>query len=230
VPYEILIVEDDVSVSDMMRDYLEKDDYKITTALDGNDGLEKFHHQRFDLVILDIMMPNLNGIEVLKEIRMSSSIPVIIVSAKDTDIEKVLGLELGADDYISKPFSMIELSARIKAALRRITSYSEVSEDTQQIIHHKDLKIDINNFSVYKNQLELKLTSKEFEILKLFIKHPKQVFTKAQIYTSVWGNDYFGDENVINVHIRRLREKIEDNPAEPKYIQTIWGIGYKLGE
>lgn len=226
---KILIVEDDLSVSEMIQDYLEKEGYKVVTAFEGEEGMQKFQNATFDLIILDIMMPKLNGIEVMKQIRRDSSVPILIVSAKDTDVEKVLGLELGADDYIAKPFSMIELSARVKSALRRATSYSEAKKE-ENVIHYKALTIDINNYSVQKNGEEIKLTSKEFDILKLFLKHPNNVFTKAQIYTTVWNNDYFGDENVINVHIRRLREKIEDNPAKPDYIITIWGIGYKLGE
>ncbi|GGP16691.1 response regulator transcription factor [Oceanobacillus neutriphilus] len=226
---KILIVEDDLSVSEMIKDYLEKEGYEVTAAFEGEEGMQKFQNNTFDLIILDIMMPKLNGIEVMKQIRRDSSVPILIVSAKDTDVEKVLGLELGADDYIAKPFAMIELSARVKSALRRATSYSEAKKEVN-VIHYKALTIDINNYSVQKNGKEMKLTSKEFDILKLFLKHPNNVFTKAQIYTTVWNNDYFGDENVINVHIRRLREKIEDNPAEPDYIRTIWGIGYKLGE
>ncbi len=226
---KILIVEDDLSVSEMIKDYLEKEGYEVTAAFEGEEGMQKFQNDAFDLIILDIMMPKLNGIEVMKQIRRDSSVPILIVSAKDTDVEKVLGLELGADDYIAKPFAMIELSARVKSTLRRATSYSEAKKEVN-VIHYKALTVDINNYSVQKNGKEIKLTSKEFDILKLFLKHPNNVFTKAQIYTTVWNNDYFGDENVINVHIRRLREKIEDNPAEPDYIRTIWGIGYKLGE
>ncbi|WP_339282250.1 response regulator transcription factor [Oceanobacillus sp. FSL K6-3682] len=226
---KILIVEDDLSVSEMIKDYLEKEGYEVTAAFEGEEGMQKFQNDAFDLIILDIMMPKLNGIEVMKQVRRDSSVPILIVSAKDTDVEKVLGLELGADDYIAKPFAMIELSARVKSALRRATSYSEAKKEVN-VIHYKALTVDINNYSVQKNGKEIKLTSKEFDILKLFLKHPNNVFTKAQIYTTVWNNDYFGDENVINVHIRRLREKIEDNPAEPDYIRTIWGIGYKLGE
>lgn len=226
---KVLIVEDDLSVSEMIKDYLEKEGYKVVTAFEGEEGMQRFQNDSFDLIILDIMMPKLDGIEVMKQIRRDSSVPILIVSAKDTDVEKVLGLELGADDYIAKPFSMIELSARVKAALRRATNYSEMKKE-EHVIKYKDLTIDINNFFVEKHGKEIKLTAKEFDILKLFLKHPNNVFTKAQIYSTVWHNDYFGDENVINVHIRRLREKIEDNPAEPNYILTIWGIGYKLGE
>ncbi|WP_440895587.1 response regulator transcription factor [Amphibacillus sp. Q70] len=227
--HNILIIEDDLSVSEMIKDYLIKEGYKVATAFEGEKGMQKFLTGAFDLIILDIMMPKLDGIEVMKQIRKESSVPILIVSAKDKDVEKVLGLELGADDYIAKPFSMLELSARVKAILRRATNYSEVDKE-ENIINYRDLTIDINNFSVKKHGKEIKLTAKEFNILKMFLKYPNNVFTKAQIYTTVWDNDYFDDENVINVHIRRLREKIEDNPAEPTYIKTIWGIGYKLGE
>lgn len=227
--YKILMIEDDQAVSEMVKGYLEKEGYQVSVAFEGEEGMQMFQKEAFDLIILDMMMPKLDGMEVMKLVRRDSSIPILIVSAKDTDVEKVLGLELGADDYIAKPFSMIELSARVKAVLRRTTNNSETKQE-DHVIHYKDLTVDIHNYSVEKKGKEIKLTSKEFDILKLFIKRPENVFTKAQIYTTVWGHEYFGDENVINVHIRRLREKIEDNSTEPKYIITIWGIGYKLGE
>lgn len=228
---KILIVEDDESVSEMMKNYLVKEGYEVLTAFDGEEGIAKFNNGSFDLMILDIMMPKLNGIELMKLVRENSPIPILIVSAKDTDVEKALGLELGADDYMAKPFSMIELSARVKAAIRRANNYSKIeNEEKTEIINYCDLTVDIANFSLTKNGRAIKLTSKEFDILKLFIKNPKRVFTKAQVYSIIWNDDYFGDENVINVHMSRLREKIEDDPSNPKYIKTIWGIGYKLGD
>lgn len=162
---KILIVEDDLSVSEMIKDYLEKEGYDVTAAFEGEEGMQKFQNDAFDLIILDIMMPKLNGIEVMKQIRRDSSVPILIVSAKDTDVEKVLGLELGADDYIAKPFSMIELSARVKSALRRATSYSEAKKEVN-VVHYKALTIDINNYSVQKNGEEIKLTSKTIYLLK----------------------------------------------------------------
>ena len=188
----------------------------------------EFSKDSFDLILLDIMLPNLDGLEAMKIIREKSSIPIVIMSAKDQDIDKALGLGLGADDYISKPFSMIELLARVKAAIRRATKYSSHQEKAKNIIHIGDLTIDITNFSVTKKKEHIKLTSKEFEILKLFATNRNRVFTKEQIYHYVWNEEYYGDENIINVHMRRLREKIEDDPSKPQYIKTLWGIGYKL--
>jgi len=173
------------------------------------------------------MMPKLDGLEVVRIIREKSAVPILMMSAKDTDVDKAVGLGLGADDYICKPFSMIELAARVKAGIRRSTKYS-TTETTEKMIQIGDLTIDPINFTVEKNGNPLKLTLKEFEILKLFVKNQNRVFTKAQIYTLVWNEEYYGDDNVINVHMRRLREKIESDPSNPEYIKTLWGIGYKL--
>lgn len=222
----ILIIEDDVSISDMVKNYLIKDGFSVTIAFDGEEGVVKFLNDDFDLIILDLMLPKLDGLDTMKIIRNKSSVPILIMSAKGSDVEKAVGLELGADDYIAKPFSMIEISARIKAAIRRATKYSTNKEDN--IIKIKDITIDLDSFLVRKNGQNIQLTSKEFDILKLFVKNPNRVFTKAQIYSFAWKEEYYGDENVINVHMRRLREKIEDDPSKPEYIKTLWGIGYKL--
>ncbi|EKQ57428.1 MULTISPECIES: response regulator transcription factor [unclassified Clostridium] len=228
---KILLVEDDISISEMVQNYLVKEGFSIVTAFDGVEAVEKFLKESFNLIVLDIMMPKLDGIEVIKIIRNKSMIPILIMSAKDSDVDKAIGLGFGADDYIAKPFSMIEFSARVKAAIRRATKYSNADKkEEKKIININELLIDLDNFLVSKNGVGINLTSKEFEILKLFATHPSRVFTKAQIYSFVWNDDYFGDDNVINVHMRRLREKIEDNPSQPKYIKTLWGIGYKLGE
>lgn len=228
---KILLVEDDVSISEMVENYLVKEGFLVITAFDGEEAVTKFLKDSFDLVVLDIMMPKLDGIEVTKIIRDKSMVPILIMSAKDSDVDKAIGLGFGADDYIAKPFSMIEFSARIKAAIRRATKYSTTdNKEENKIIKINELSIDLDNFLVSKNGQDINLTSKEFEILKLFVTNSNRVFTKAQIYNFVWNEDYFGDDNVINVHMRRLREKIEDNPSQPKYIKTLWGIGYKLGE
>jgi len=228
---KILLIEDDIAISEMVGNYLRKEGFNITTAFNGEEGVNKFLNSSFDLIILDIMMPKLDGMEVMKIVREASLIPILIMSAKDSDVDKAVGLGLGADDYISKPFSMIELSARVKAAIRRANQYAENDKKEEiNIISVNHLTIDLKNYAVTKKDANLQLTSKEFDILKLFISNPNRVFTKSQIYSFIWKDDYFGDENVINVHIRRLREKIEDNPSEPKYIKTLWGIGYKLGE
>ncbi|MBU5227955.1 response regulator transcription factor [Clostridium senegalense] len=226
---KILLIEDNIAISEMVENYLRKEGFNITTAFDGEEGLVKFLNNSFDLIILDIMMPKLDGMEVMRIIREKSVIPILIMSAKDSDVDKAIGLGLGADDYIAKPFSMVELSARIKAMIRRATQYDK-NDEKEDIINVNDITIDLNSYVVTKKGVIIQLTSKEFNILKLFISNPNRVFTKAQVYNFIWNDDYFGDDNVINVHMRRLREKIEDNPSEPKYIKTLWGIGYKLGE
>ncbi|MBG9857744.1 response regulator transcription factor [Bacillus wiedmannii] len=225
--HHILLVEDDISIQEMVEKYLIKEGFQVTIASDGEEGVQAFFKSSFDLVILDIMMPKLDGLEVVRIIREKSAVPILMMSAKDTDVDKAVGLGLGADDYICKPFSMIELAARVKAVIRRSTKYS-ATETTEKMIQIGDLAIDPINFTVEKNGKPLKLTLKEFEILKLFVKNQNRVFTKAQIYTLVWSEEYYGDDNVINVHMRRLREKIESDPSNPEYIKTLWGIGYKL--
>lgn len=233
---KILIVEDDRYISEMIRDTLGKQGFAISTVFDGEEALKIVESQNFDLILLDIMIPKIDGMECLKVIRNKSMIPILIMSAKGEDVDKALGLGFGADDYIAKPFSMIELVARVKAILRREKHYIDLNNQLinpsyqDETIQLGDLIIDMKNYSIKKCGQDVKLTLKEFNILKLFITNPKQVFTKAQVYNLVWQDEYYGDENVINVHIRRLREKIEDNPSNPKYIKTLWGIGYKLGE
>ncbi|ULO05976.1 response regulator transcription factor [Paenibacillus sp. 19GGS1-52] len=233
----VLLVEDDEAISEMVRSYLVKEGYEVETAFDGEAAERIFRdHDPFELVLLDLMLPKRSGTDILQSIRATSLIPVLIMSAKDSDVDKALGLGFGADDYITKPFSMIELAARVKAAIRR-AGYASVGAPAEEsavkvrkTITLRGLTVDLDNFAARKNGEEVKLTAKEFHILKLFVTHPGQVFTKAQIYGSVWEDDYYGDENVINVHMRRLREKIEDDPSHPEYIKTLWGIGYKLGE
>lgn len=224
----ILLVEDDESISEMVEKYLITEGFSVTSASNGEEALNKCLSTSFDLMILDIMMPRLDGLEVLKIIREKNALPILIMSAKDSDVDKAIGLGLGADDYIAKPFSMLELSARVKSAIRRATTYSSLIDNKQDTLIVGDLTIDIMNFSVMKNQQTVKLTSKEFAILKLFATNRQRVFTKQQIYQMIWNDEYYGDENIINVHIRRLREKIEDDPSNPQYIKTLWGIGYKF--
>ncbi|MFJ8413338.1 response regulator transcription factor [Bacillus paramycoides] len=225
--HHILLVEDDISIQEMVETYLVKEGFQVTIAPDGEEGVTAFLKGSFDLIILDIMMPKLDGLEVVRIIREKSAVPILMMSAKDTDVDKAVGLGLGADDYICKPFSMIELAARVKAAIRRSTKYSAV-ESKDETIQIGDLIIDPINFTVEKKGRQLKLTLKEFEILKLFVKNQNRVFTKAQIYSLIWNEEYYGDDNVINVHMRRLREKIETDPSNPAYVKTLWGIGYKL--
>lgn len=223
----ILLVEDEKEISLMVKNYLTKEGYIVDTAFNGEDGLFQFRRKDYSLVILDIMMPKMDGIELIKRIREKSNVPAIILSAKDGEIDKALGLGFGADDYVAKPFSMVELSARVKAAIRRATEYSNEEVKQNKVIKVDDLIIDINNYSVKRGDEDLKLTNKEFEIFKLFLTNPNIVFTKEQIYRQVWEDEFMGDDNIINVHIRRLREKVERDPSKPKYIKTLWGIGYK---
>lgn len=223
----ILLVEDEKEISLMVKNYLTKEGYIVDTAFNGEEGLFQFRQRDYSLVILDIMMPKMDGIELIKRIREKSNVPAIILSAKDSEIDKALGLGFGADDYVAKPFSMVELSARVKAAIRRATEYSKKEVNQEKTIKLDDLTIDINNYSVKRGDENLKLTNKEFEIFKLFLTNPNIVFTKEQIYRQVWEDDFMGDDNIINVHIRRLREKVERDPSKPKYIKTLWGIGYK---
>lgn len=228
VQKRILLVEDDEAIREMVESYLTMEGFLVTSAVNGEEALQNCLNKPFDLVILDIMIPKLNGLEVLKIIREQASLPIIIMSAKDSDVDKALGLGLGADDYIAKPFSMLEFSARVKAAIRRATKYANQVEDKKDILEIDNLLIDLVNFSVEKSGQNVKLTSKEFAILKLFVTNRNRVFTKQQIYQLIWNDNYYGDENIINVHIRRLREKMEDDPSNPQYIKTLWGIGYKF--
>ncbi|MNI21659.1 Transcriptional regulatory protein YycF [compost metagenome] len=231
MPQKILLIEDDLSIIEMVQTYLIKEGFHVSAASNGEEGITQFITDTYDLIVVDIMMPRLDGLEVIKIIRGKSSVPILIMSAKDSDVDKALGLGFGADDYITKPFSMIEFLARVKAGIRRATKYTNQVHtplvDLSNVITWDALSVDLNNFLVTKNGEDLKLTSKEFEILKLFVTNPGRVFTKAQIYGFVWKDDYYGDENVINVHIRRLREKIEELPSEPRFLKTLWGIGYR---
>ncbi|MBR2563718.1 MAG: response regulator transcription factor [Paenibacillus sp.] len=227
-----MLVEDDRSISEMVGPYLEKEGFDLTYAYDGLEAERLFIEAKpgFDLIILDLMLPQRSGMDVLQTIRASSLVPVLILSAKDGEVDKALGLGFGADDYLSKPFSLIELTARIKACIRRANYTVQTAEVTtqDQRITIGELVVDMETYEVERDGQPIKLTSKEFGILKLFVTHPGKVFTKAQIYASVWNDHYYGDENIINVHMRRLREKLEVDPSAPRYIKTLWGIGYKL--
>ncbi|MEK3882928.1 response regulator transcription factor [Paenibacillus sp. PL2-23] len=234
--HSLLLIEDDASISEMVEGYLAKEGYRITTVSDGAGAIRVFQEGSFDLVLLDLMLPNANGLDILQAIRNYSTIPILILSAKDGEVDKALGLRFGADDYIAKPFSLLELSARVSASIRRATQYAdtgsgqEAAQAPSKLLTVGELSLDPDNFCVTKKGETLKLTAKEFHILKLFLQHPTRVYTKAMLYQLVWNESYYGDENVINVHMRRLREKIEDDPSNPRYIRTLWGIGYRLGE
>ena len=218
----LLLVEDDIEISEMLKGYLQANDFEVIVAYDGEEGCDAFLLQSFDLVLLDLMIPKRNGMEVMKVIRAQSIVPIIIMSAKDTDSDKSLGLGLGADDYITKPFSVTEVLARIKANIRRSTQYV-LQQSMDKPTEHSmgGLTLNYESYSVTKGDELLELTAKEFAILKLLMENPGRVYTKAQLYSLVWQDNYYGDENAVNVHISRLRTKIEENPREPKYIQTV---------
>lgn len=227
--HRLFFIEDDMEIRQMLKDYLETEQYQVVCAGDGEEAWEKFDDS-FDLVLLDLMIPKLGGMEVMRRIRRISTVPIIIVSAKDTDSDKTLGLGLGADDYITKPFSVTEVLARIKANIRRSTQYAGMRPPEEGSLKAGELCMDAGEHSVSKNGRKIDLTAKEFKILKLLMQNPRKVYTKEQIYSLIWKDAYLGDENAVNVHISRLRNKIEDNPRDPRYIVTVWGIGYKLGD
>ncbi|WP_373897420.1 response regulator transcription factor [Haloimpatiens sp. FM7315] len=226
---KILVVEDDVSINNMIKETLLREGYEVSQAFNGLEGVGKFKNDNYKLVILDIMMPVMDGIEAMREIRENSKVPIIILSAKGEESDKVIGLGMGADDYIVKPFSIAELVARVKSNIRRCVYYSDAhSKDSKKVYQYGNVKFDLNNYTVTKNGKELSLTAKEMKILELFFENPNKVFTKVNIYDSVWGDEFTSDYNTVTVHMRRLRSKVEDSPNEPKLIETVWGIGYRL--
>ncbi len=218
-----MLVEDDVEISAVLKKFLSTEDLEVVTAYDGESACRKFFSDTFSLVLLDLMIPKMSGIEVMDKIRERHTVPIIIISAKDTDSDKTLGLGLGADNYITKPFSVPEVLARIKANIRRSTKCAAGESSPQTILEKDGLRMNLDDYSVTKNGNKIELTSKEFDILKLFLQNPKKVYTKAQLYSLVWKDTYYGDENAVNVHISRLRNKIEDNPRKPRYVITVWG-------
>ena len=227
---KLLLVEDDPEICGMLKKFLEKENFEIITANDGEEACSKFRQETCDLVLLDLMLPKISGMDVLQQIRAQSTVPIIIMSAKDTDSDITLGLGLGADDYVTKPFSMVQVLARIKANLRRTGQYAASSPARPSLLTVGELRMNLEDYTVSKLGKEIELTAKEFEILRLLLQNPRKVYTKEQIYSLIWNDAYLGDENAVNVHISRLRNKIEDIPRSPKYVITLWGIGYKSGE
>lgn len=218
-----------MEISELVSKHLTGEGFDVLTVYDGEKALQAFYNYSFDLVLLDLMLPKVNGKEILKRIRESSSVPVLIISAKDSEVDKILGLELGADDYIAKPFSVLELTARISAIFRRIGYYIK-EESSVKSVTRGPFTLNFDNYQILKGEEHIDLTAKEFDLLKLFFQNPKKVFTKAQIFASVWKDDFIHDDNTVTVQIRRLRERIEEDPSNPKYIKTVWGIGYRLGD
>jgi DNA-binding response OmpR family regulator len=222
----ILIAEDEKDIRDLVSLHLSKDDYKVFEAENGIEAINIFESNKIDLAILDVMMPRLDGFAVIKKIRESSTIPVIFVTARGEDMDKILGLGLGADDYMVKPFSPLELTARVQAQLRRYYKYTNTQNITELVLG--DLTLDKESCTLHKSQNRVELNAKEFKILEFLMENKGKVFTKKQLYEKVWEEPYYGDDNTIMVHISHLRDKIEDDPKNPKYLKTIRGIGYKI--
>lgn len=226
---KILVVDDEKPISDIVKFNLTKEGYEVYTAYDGEEALEKVKEIEPDLILLDLMLPKLDGLEVAREVRKNYDMPIIMVTAKDSEIDKVLGLELGADDYVTKPFSNRELVARVKANLRRGSQAAkETEEAATSDLTIGDLTILPDAYMVTKNGSTIELTHREFELLHYLAKHLGQVMTREHLLQTVWGYDYFGDVRTVDVTVRRLREKIEDNPSHPNYLVTRRGVGYYL--
>lgn len=226
----ILVVEDDREINFLISNYLSKEGYIVDCSFDGMEAIDKFQKNKYQLVILDLMLPALSGGEVLIKIREKTTVPVIILSAKDEQTDKIFGLELGADDYVTKPFEMGELIARVKSQLRRYIEFNNSQVKENKNLKHGKLQLDLNTYELNVGGKQIPLTAKEFQIVKLLMTYPNKVFTKSQLFNSVWKEDYMSDENTVMVHISRLRNKIEEDSSNPTYIKTVWGIGYKLGE
>lgn len=222
---KILVVDDEKSIADIVKFNLEKEGYEVYLAYDGEEAVKRVYEVLPDLILLDIMMPKKDGFQVLSEIRKDFSTPVLMLTAKEEEVDKVLGLELGADDYITKPFSMRELMARVKANLRRI-EYSNNESNNENLLIQGDLIIDLNKYEVQKRGQVIDLTLREFELLEFLASSPEQVFTREQLLEEVWGYEYYGDIRTVDVTVRRLREKVEDKDGEFKYIMTKRGVGY----
>ena len=221
----ILIVEDELDLANIIKDYLEKELYEVEICTEGDKAIEIFDKFKPSLVILDLMLPGMNGYEICQNIRIKSTIPILILSAKIDEFDKVKGLNLGADDYITKPFRPRELLARVNAQLRRSQVFNK---EILEIIDIENIRIYTKEYKVEKNGRDLDLSRNEFELLVFLSKNPRQVFSRELLYERIWGFDSYGDLNTVTVTINRLRQKIEDNPKNPKYILTVWGVGYKF--
>ena len=227
--YKILIADDEAEIRDVLRLYLEKDGYEVTEAADGVEAMERLRKEKPDLAILDVMMPGLDGYRVLRNVREDNNIPVIMLSAKDTDSDKILGLDMGADDYITKPFAPLEAVARVNSNIRRFYSLGARGKDRDKAVTEltvRDLRLDLEACLLYRGEETIELTSVEFRIMKLFMEEPGKVFTKQQLYEQGWGDDYFVSDNNIMVCISKLRSKLDSDGRE--YIKTVRGLGYRM--
>ncbi|MBR2527437.1 MAG: response regulator transcription factor [Blautia sp.] len=222
---KVLIVDDEKLIVKGIRFSLEQDGMEVDCAYDGEEALEKAQESHYDIILLDLMLPKMSGMEVCQQIREFSNVPIIMLTAKGDDMDKILGLDYGADDYITKPFNILEVKARIKAIIRRATSTQEETNHAKTV-EAGDLRMDCEGRRVFIADKEINLTAKEFDVLELLVFNPNKVFSRENLLNLVWGYEYPGDVRTVDVHIRRLREKIEKNPSEPKYVHTKWGVGY----
>ena len=222
---KVLVVDDEKLIVKGIRFSLEQEGMEVECAYDGEEALEKAQSNEFDIILLDLMLPKISGLEVCQQIRGFSQVPIIMLTAKGEDMDKILGLEYGADDYITKPFNILEVKARIKAILRR-SAKPEAKEEKEKVVTINDLKLDCESRRVFILDREINLTAKEFDVLELLVFNPNKVYSREKLLKIVWGYEYPGDVRTVDVHIRRLREKIECNPSDPKYVHTKWGVGY----
>lgn len=222
---KVLVVDDEKLIVKGIRFSLMQDGMEVDCAYDGEEALELVRQKEYDLILLDVMLPKFDGFEVCQQIREFSDVPIVMLTAKGDDMDKILGLEYGADDYITKPFNILEVKARIKAIMRR-TGKKEEKEVPSNLLIKRDMKIDCESRRVFIEEKEINLTAKEFDLLELLAMNPDKVYSRDKLLNLVWGYDYPGDARTVDVHIRRLREKIEKHPSEPKYVYTKWGVGY----
>ena len=221
---KVLVVDDEKLIVKGIRFSLLQDDMEVDCAYDGEEALNLAKSNAYDMILLDVMLPKMDGFEVCQAIREFSEVPIIMLTAKGDDMDKILGLEYGADDYITKPFNILEVKARIKAIMRR-TSPAKVVKEQTSVIEKGDIKLDCDSRRLFINDEEINLTAREFELLEILVKNENKVYSRENLLNLVWGKDYPGDVRTVDVHVRRLREKIETNPSEPKYVHTKWGVG-----
>lgn len=220
----VLVVDDEKSIVKGIKFSLQQEGWTVDTAFDGEEALKCVRTAHYDVMILDVMLPKFDGLEVCQLVREFSSLPIIMLTAKGDDMDKIMGLEYGADDYLTKPFNILELKARIKAILRRTSPVEQTPQ--KKFVEVGNLKLDMNSRRVFIDEQEINLTVKEFDMLELFAMNPGKVYSRSQLLNLIWGKEYPGDARTVDVHVRRLREKIEPNPGQPEYIHTKWGVGY----
>ena len=225
MPKKVLVVDDEKLIVKGIRFSLEQDGMEVDCAYDGEEALNKAKSNSYDMILLDIMLPKMDGFEVCQAIREFSDMPIVMLTAKGDDMDKILGLEYGADDYITKPFNILEVKARIKAIMRRTSPVRQQAAQAS-VIEKGDLRLDCESRRLFINGTEINLTTREFELLEIMVKNENKVYSRENLLNLVWGKEYPGDVRTVDVHVRRLREKIETNPSEPKYVHTKWGVGY----